>query len=63
MEYNVEEIDIEKLRIDLMNYFSNLQVFLEIITINYMEPIELIKLAKSIYFDLDQYVIGKSKTK
>lgn len=63
MEYNVEEIDIEKLRIDLMNYFSNLQVFLEIITIHYMEPIDLIKLAKSIYFDLDNYVIGKSKTK
>lgn len=63
---NNYEIDIEKLRRDLIDYFGTAmyngspQAMIELSRIEQASPSELINIAINNGFDINDYVIGKS---
>ncbi len=63
---NNYEIDIEKLRRDLINYFGTAmyngspQAMIELSRIEHASPSELINIAINNGVDINDYVIGKS---
>lgn len=63
---NNNEIDIERLRRDLIDYFGTAmfngspQAIIELSRIEHASPNELISIAINNGFDINDYVIGKS---
>lgn len=63
---NNNEIDIERLRRDLIDYFGTAmyngspQAIIELSRIENASPSELINIAQNNGFDINDYVIGKS---
>ena len=60
------EIDIERLRYDLISYFGTstsffLKAYMDVIEVEKASYEELINIALNNEFDLNDYVVGKSK--